>query len=231
MWNCVCKLLSELCWDIYLFQQGKLECIDGSGEPESKFWIRIPWKGGGSLDWELQLSFCTSFHLQSAWASGLRYRTSAEVVSCAEGVQKKFASIQKSNLVDDCICTVQFALLESYRSVIFIGQLFPTWAVGDSLGLGHVPGGVQPRNGGTRNGHQEWHRAVLLAPPPGLAFLVCPASRECCSLAQVMLRKCSHFLSNTSNYRRCNAPYLVLLLLGSHSSSFSESKWQLLYFS
>lgn len=76
------------------------ECIDGSGEPESKFWIRIPWKWGGSLDWELQLSFCTSFHLQSAWVSGLRYRTSAEVVSCAKGVQKRIASIQKSNLVD-----------------------------------------------------------------------------------------------------------------------------------
>lgn len=66
MLNCVCKLLSEVCWDVHLFQQGKLECIDGSEEPESKFWIGIPWKWGGSLDWELQLSFCTSFHLKSA---------------------------------------------------------------------------------------------------------------------------------------------------------------------
>lgn len=35
MWNCVCKLLSEVCWEVNLFQQGKLECIKGSGEPES----------------------------------------------------------------------------------------------------------------------------------------------------------------------------------------------------
>lgn len=58
--------------------------------------------------------------------SGLRHRTPAEVVSCAKGVKKKSASIHKSNIVDTAFALLKFALLESYISVIFIGQLLNT---------------------------------------------------------------------------------------------------------
>lgn len=47
----------------------------------------------------------------------------------------------------------------------------------------------------------------------------------------LMLRKCSHFFKNMSNYKRCDVLYLVLLMLIYYSSLFLESKWQLLYFS
>lgn len=62
MWNFVCKFL-EVYWEVNLFQQGNPECINGSSEPESKFWIWICWNWGGSLNWRTHLSFCTLFHL------------------------------------------------------------------------------------------------------------------------------------------------------------------------
>lgn len=92
MWNCVCKLLSEVCWEVNLFQRGELECIDGSGEPESKFWTWRPWNWGGSLDWETQLSFCTLFHLQSAW------------VALGTGHQQRLFHVQKELKKKKKIC-------------------------------------------------------------------------------------------------------------------------------
>lgn len=81
-------------------QQGRVECISASSEPESQVLDpNTPKNRGGSLDWKTQLSFCTLFHLQSAWACGLGYRAAARVDSCTKGVLKKLPAFTNQTLL------------------------------------------------------------------------------------------------------------------------------------
>lgn len=131
MWISVRKSLSEVCWGdrsrenlSVSVETVSLNPNSGSeyAKTEEEVWI-------GKHSWAFALCSISNWHECVASGTARQRR----LLHVQKGVFKKNCQHSRIKYCWYCICTVKFALLESYVSVIFIGQLSNTWVVGYSM--------------------------------------------------------------------------------------------------